>query len=168
MDRCKVVAERNHPRDTGRDEAAFLLAQLGAYAASKFAARMQSLDLTPALVGVLRFLARNPGSSQRELAEAIGMPASRLVAMADELERRELVMRVRDEHDRRSHRITLTGAGKAQLAAIAKQAQEHKRELLSALSVEEQEQLEDLLQRIAHEQGLKRGVHPGLTRGRPS
>jgi hypothetical protein len=40
--------------------------------------------------------------------------------------------------------------------------------LLSALTVVEQEQLEDLLQRIAHEQGLKRGVHPGLTRGRPS
>jgi len=129
---------------------------------------MQSLDFTPALVGVLRFLARNPGSSQRELAEAIGMPASRLVAMADELERRELVMRVRDEHDRRSHRITLTGAGKAQLKAIAKQAQEHKTELLRALSVEEQEQLEDLLQRIAREQGLKRGVHPGLTREQPS
>jgi DNA-binding MarR family transcriptional regulator len=127
-----------------------------------------AFDLTPALVGVLRFLARNPGSSQRELADAIGMPASRLVAMADELERRELVMRVRDEHDRRSHRITLTAAGKAQLEAIAKQAQEHKRELLSALSVAEQEQLEDFLQRIALEQGLKRGVHPGLTRGRPS
>src|ERR1700738_4914650 len=118
MDRGKVVGERNHPKDTGRDGAAFLLAQLGAHAASKFAARIQSLDLTPALVGVLRFLARNPGSSQRELADAIGMRASRLVAMADELERRELVMRVRDERDRRSHRITLTGAGKAQLEAI--------------------------------------------------
>src|SRR5258705_5760872 len=105
MDRCKVVAERNHPKDTGRDGAAFLLAQLGAHAASKFAARMQSLDLTPALVGVLRFLARNPGSSQRELADAIGMPASRLVAMADELEPRELVMRVLDQAHPRLHPV---------------------------------------------------------------
>src|SRR3979490_3589 len=105
MDRCKVVAERNHPRDTGRDGPAFLLAQLGAHAASKFAARMRTIDLTPPLAGVLRFLARNPGSTQRELAEAIGMPPSRLVAMVDELERRGLVHRVRNEQDRRSHRI---------------------------------------------------------------
>ena len=51
-----------------------MLAQLGAHAAWKFAARMQAISLTPALVGVLRFLARNPGATQRELAEAIGMP----------------------------------------------------------------------------------------------
>ncbi|MET2830994.1 MarR family winged helix-turn-helix transcriptional regulator [Mesorhizobium shangrilense] len=152
------------PADRERDGPAFLLAQLGAHAASKFAARMRAIDLTPPLVGVLRFLARNPGSIQKELADAIGMPASRLVAMADQLESRGLVCRVRDEEDRRSHRITLTAGGEAELAIIAREAREHKNELLAALSTEEQDQLAGLLQRVAIQQGLRLGVHPGLSR----
>jgi DNA-binding MarR family transcriptional regulator len=125
---------------------------------------MQAINLTPPLVGVLRFLARNPGSTQSELAEAIGMPPSRLVAMADELERRGFVRRVRDEQDRRSQRITLTAGGEAELATIAREAREHKNELLKALSAEEQGQLAELLQRIAVQQGLRPGIHPGLAR----
>jgi DNA-binding MarR family transcriptional regulator len=106
---CKLYEARpGMKKDPSNDGAAFLLAQVGAHAGAKFAARMQAIDLTPPLVGVLRFLARNPRSTQRELAEAIGMPASRLVAMIDELERRKFVGRVRDDEDRRSHRITLT------------------------------------------------------------
>jgi DNA-binding MarR family transcriptional regulator len=155
---------RKNPRGSERDGPAFLLAQLGAHAASKFAARMQAISLTPPLVGVLRFLARNPGSTQKELAEAIGMPPSRLVAIADELERRGLVRRMRDEQDRRSHRITLTAGGEAELAVISRAAREHKSELLAALSAEEQDQLAELLQRIAAQQGLRLGIHPGLSR----
>ena len=150
--------------DGGRDGAAFLLAQLGAHAAGKFAARMRALDLTPPLVGVLRFLVRNPGSTQKDLAEAIGMPPSRLVAMADELEGRGLVRRVRDEQDRRSQRITLTAAGAAELTTIGEEAKVHEEELLAALSEDERRQLVELLRRIAGHQGLRRGVHPGLSR----
>jgi DNA-binding MarR family transcriptional regulator len=84
--------------------------------------------------------------------------------MADELESRGLVRRVRDEQDRRSHRITLTAGGKAELAVIARAAREHKNELLAALSAEEQDQLAGLLQRIAAQQGLRLGIHPGLSR----
>jgi DNA-binding MarR family transcriptional regulator len=151
-------------RQRESDGSAFLLAQLGAHAASKFAARMRTVDLTLPLVGVLRFLARNPGATQRELAEAIGMPASRLVAMADELEGRGLVRRMRDAQDRRSHRITLTASGESELAVIAREAREHKNELLAALSAQEQAQLAELLQRIAAQQGLRPGIHPGLSR----
>jgi DNA-binding MarR family transcriptional regulator len=154
-------------KDPSNDGAAFLLAQVGAHAGAKFAARMQAIDLTPPLVGVLRFLARNPRSTQRELAEAIGMPASRLVAMIDELERRKFVGRVRDDEDRRSHRITLTAGGEAELTIIAKAAREHKNELLAALSPEEQEQLAGFLQRIAVQQRLRPGIHPGLSRRPP-
>jgi DNA-binding MarR family transcriptional regulator len=156
--------KKNPPTDAEAYGPAFLLAQLGAHAASKFGARMRAIDLTPPLVGILRFLARNPGSTQRELADAIGMPPSRLVAIADDLEGRGLVRRVRDEQDRRSHRISLTASGEGKLATIAKAAREHRNELLEALSAEEQDQLAELLQRIATQQGLRLGVHPGLSR----
>ena len=84
--------------------------------------------------------------------------------MVDELERRGLVHRVRNEQDRRSHRITLTAGGEAELAIIAREAREHKNQLLAALSAEEQDQLAGLLQRIASQQGLRLGIPPGLSR----
>jgi hypothetical protein len=36
--------------------------------------------------------------------------------------------------------------------------------LLTALSAEEQDQLAGLLQRVAAQQGLRLGIHPGLSR----
>ncbi len=65
---------------------AFLLAQLGAHAAGRFAERIAGLDLTPAQAGLLRLVARTPGRSQRELAGDLGMPPSRFVPFADKLE----------------------------------------------------------------------------------
>src|SRR3984893_3669601 len=115
-------------KDPSNDGAAFLLAQVGAHAGAKFAARVQAIDLTPPLVGVLRFLSRNRASRKRDLAEAVGRLAGRRAAMIDELERRKFVRRVRDDEDRRSHRITLTAGGEAELTIIAKAARQHKNE----------------------------------------
>ena len=72
---------------------AFLLAQIGAHAAAKFAERLGPLGLTPAHVGSLRVIAASAGSSQQEIAEQLGMFPSRLVALVDELQDRCLVER---------------------------------------------------------------------------
>lgn len=50
------------------------------------------------------------------------------------------------------------------LNRIGKVAREHQDALLSALSKEERHQLTSLLLRIADQQGLVRGVHPGYRR----
>ncbi|HVH89139.1 MAG TPA: hypothetical protein VM912_20650, partial [Terriglobales bacterium] len=51
---------------------------------------------------------------------------------------------------------------------IGKVAREHQDALLSALSGEERDELATLLRKIADQQGLARGVHPGYQRlGRP-
>ena len=142
--------------------AAFLLAQLGSHAASQFAARLAQLELMPAHAGVFSILAATPAITQQALATALGTLPSRLVAIVDELESKDLLERRPHESDRRSYALHLTEKGKATLHAIGKVAREHQQALLAGLSGDEQAALTDLLQRIADQQGLRRGVHPGF------
>lgn len=143
---------------------AFLLAQVGAHAASKFAERLGELELAPAHAGMLRMLRSAGGMTQQALATSLNMLPSRMVALVDELESRGLVERRENPDDRRSYSLELTDKGGAALEAIGHIGREHTRALLAALSEEEQRRLGSLLQRIADEQGLRRGVHPGYAR----
>src|ERR1700737_1318457 len=143
---------------------AFLLAQLGAHAAAAFAERIRPLELTPPQAGVLRRLGHFPGQSQRELADALGMHAPRLVALIDELEDRGLVARDRDPDDRRNYAISLTEEGRRTLAELAGVAREHELAITAALDDDERARLLALLRRLAEEQGLAPGVHPGFRR----
>lgn len=102
--------------------------------------------------------------SQRELATTLGMHASRLVGIVDELEAMELVKRQGNEDDRRANSLELTPKGRETLQSLSRVACDHNDALGAALSAEEREQLADLLQRIADQQGLTRGVHPGYGR----
>jgi DNA-binding MarR family transcriptional regulator len=144
--------------------AAFLLAQLGAHAAAKFAERLAPLDFTPAHAGILRILDRRGPVTQQALAGILGMFPSRLVGLVDQLESRGLIERRDHPDDRRSYALHLTEKGRVALQSIGRVAREHHKALLAALTVDEQRQLGQFLQRIADDQGLTRGVHPGYAR----
>ena len=152
------MAQGEHPRN---NSAAFLLAQLGAYASGQFAKRLEPLGFTPAHAGIVRIIAATPGLSQQELAAKLGMYASRLVAVIDDLEERGLIERRPSNSDRRLYALHLTKSGKDQLSAIGVIAREHGRDLLEGLSDEERSTLTALLERVAKKQGLQEGVHPG-------
>src|ERR1700723_3269195 len=145
-----------------KGQPAFLLAQLGAHAASQFAERLRVLDLAPADAGILRLLRISAGLSQQELASKLGIHPSRLVALLDNLEKRGFVERRANPDDRRLYSLHLTKGGEEALHGISKVAREHQESLLSALNSEERRSLAALLVRIAEEQGLTRGVHPGF------
>jgi DNA-binding MarR family transcriptional regulator len=102
--------------------------------------------------------------SQQQLAIALNIHPSRLVAILDELETRGLVERRGNPDDRRVYAVSLTEEGKGLLQRIAIIGREHNSALLKALKPSEREELASLLQRIADEQGLTRGVHPGFAR----
>jgi len=143
---------------------AFLLAQLGAHATYAFAHRMATLGLSPPHAGVLRILGTRSGLSQRALATLLGMFPSRLVLLVDELERMGLVGRRESSKDRRAWQLHLTPAGQEKLKAIGRLAREHDDEISAALGTDERKQLAALLRRIADQQGLRPGVHPGYRR----
>jgi DNA-binding MarR family transcriptional regulator len=165
MSKSKPSDGERRPR--GASSPAFLLAQVGAHAAAKFAERLATLDLTPSHTGTLRLIQVSEGLSQQALGAALGLVPSRLVVLIDELEQRRLVERRDHPTDRRSYALYLTDKGREVFKAIGRVAREHQETLLAALSDVEQAQLSSLLQRIAEEQGLRAGVHPGFSRMQP-
>jgi DNA-binding MarR family transcriptional regulator len=140
---------------------AFLLAAVGAHAAARFAGRVADLGLTPPQVGLLGLIAASPGQSQQAVAQVLGMPPSRLVGLVDALADRGLVERRRNPDDRRLHALHVTDAGEAMLAEIATIGRAHDEALCRSLDPGERETLRALLSRIAADQGLRPGIHPG-------
>jgi DNA-binding MarR family transcriptional regulator len=149
------------PRLEDPPGAAFLLAALGAHAAARFTERIAALDLTPAQTGLLRAIAGGPGQSQQAVAQLLGMPPSRLVALVDSVADRGLVERRRNPGDRRLHALHLTEDGVALLERIGTVGREHDEAILLSLDAEERVLLRTLLLRVAEDQGLTPGVHPG-------
>jgi DNA-binding MarR family transcriptional regulator len=146
---------------------AFLLAQVGAHAASKFGERLATIGLTPPEAGIFRLLAVSQGISQQDLSARLGVHPSRLVAILDELESRGLVERKPNAGDRRQYALHLTVKGKDTFARIGQIARQHQNALCLSLTEGEREKLAELLQKIADEQGLTPGVHPGYRRLQP-
>lgn len=164
---CNNYFQMNHD-EMQRGQPAFLLAQLGAHAASQFAERLGVVALTPPDAGILRSLRVTAGLSQQELAAKLQIHPSRLVAILDNLEKRGFVERRANPDDRRLYSLYLTGDGEGVLERIGRVAREHQEALLSALDGEERAKLAALLLKVADQQGLIRGVHPGYQRlGRP-
>jgi DNA-binding MarR family transcriptional regulator len=147
--------------------AAFLLTQLGAHAAGRYAEKVAALDLDPAQTGVLHLIARSPGRSQQALADQLGVAASRVVALVDGLEERGLLARRRSATDRRNYELHLTPDGERLLARLREVAKTHEQDVTAALTADERAQLVALLRKVADQQGLTPGVHPGYRRLAP-
>jgi len=81
---------------------------------------VSSLQLTPVQFSVLLLMENNPGRNQTEIANTLGILRPNFVAMLDVLESRELCVRVRSAHDRRSHNLMLTDKGRTTLARAKK------------------------------------------------
>jgi DNA-binding MarR family transcriptional regulator len=148
-----------HPRSS-----AFLVAQLGAHAAQRFASRLRDLELAPPHAGILRAVAAESGISQQALASMLGMVPSRLVALIDELEALGLLERRDNADDRRVYALHLTEKGAKAMTDIGRIARAHDDEICASLNEKERSALWSMLSRIADEQGLTAGVHPGFAR----
>jgi DNA-binding MarR family transcriptional regulator len=149
--------------DRAPSSVAFLLSQVGILASQRFARRIAEIGLHPPQFRVMNVIDAAEGRSQQQIAEAIGAPPSRMVAIVDELEDAGLVERRPQPSDRRVRALHLTAAGRRKLAAGRKIAAEHEEELMQGLSAADRERLAALLQKVVYEQGIGSGVHPGLS-----
>ncbi len=159
---CRVATTSRPKRAaTGRTDVAFLLAQLGAYAAERFGERAATLEFSRPQAGLLRLIGGAPGQSQQAIAGRLGLPPSRLVGLVDGLEQRGLVERRRSPADRRNHALHLTPAGAAALAELADAAAAHEADICAPLSAAERTRLAELLGKLAAAHGLAPSIHPG-------
>ena len=141
---------------------AFLLSQLGFHVAAGFGRRLAPHHLLPAHAGILRIIDHERGISQQKLARTLGIFPSRLVLVLDDLEQRGLINRTISAQDRRKCALQMTKRGQETLRVIWRVGQEHQKQLCAALSVREQATLLQLLSKLARQQGLAEGIHPGF------
>ena len=116
-----------------------------------FAASMGAAAITPGQFGVLTVIDSNPGLSQTQLGNALGIDRSTVVAVIDRLEERGLVARQPAPNDRRSHALHLSDDGRSTLHRLTERVRAHEREIARHLSTEEQARLIELLRRVARE-----------------
>src|SRR5262245_31097509 len=76
-----------------------------------FIRTLAAIDIGPAQYSMLVVIAANPGLSQSDLADRLGIERARLVRLLDKLERRGLTQRLNSRNDRRSHALRLTREG---------------------------------------------------------
>jgi DNA-binding MarR family transcriptional regulator len=108
---------------------------------------MESLDLTPALFGLLNFLGAREGAIQQEIGSAMGIDPSTMVALVDKLERAGLARRRPHPDDRRAREVLITAKGRRALERARRMAAEVEEEVLQGLSASERRQLLALLRR---------------------
>jgi DNA-binding MarR family transcriptional regulator len=149
--------------DKAPSSLAFLLSQVGTHAARRFSKRLEAAGLQPPQFRVLNMVDAAEGQSQQAIGEAIQAPASRMVAIVDELEERGLVERRPHPKDRRIRALHLTREGRRALSRGRGIAMEHEAELVRGLSAADRRRLVTLLQTVVDEQGIGSGVHPGLS-----
>jgi DNA-binding MarR family transcriptional regulator len=141
---------------------AFMLSSLGYAVSRRFQEMLGPLELEPGEFALLRAVAASDGEAQNALAERLHISPSWMVAIVDDLERRELLERRPHERDRRVRNLHLTAAGKKLLKQAERRAQQFDGEVTESLSEAELEQLLALLQRVAAGLDLKPGAHAAL------
>ena len=150
------VAERNF-RSVG-----FMLSTLGYATSRAFHRVLAPLELEPSQFAVLRSVGSDGGQSQQALAGRLRISPSRVVAIVDDLEARQLLERRPHPSDRRVRNLHVTSRGRELLDQAIELARQHEQRLGEGLTDAERTQLLDLLDKLATSLDLTRGAHAAL------
>lgn len=127
----------------------FLLARANALTLASANAALAEHGLKARSYSVLALAADDVRPTQRELAEFLRLDPSQVVALIDDLERRQLVARQTDPADRRANVLVATDAGRALFARAQDSARAVERGLLAAVTPEEHQRLAEFLRLLA-------------------
>jgi DNA-binding MarR family transcriptional regulator len=143
-----------------------MLSSLGYVISRRFHQVLAPLELEPGEFALLRAVAAGEGEAQNTLAERLRISPSWMVAIVDELERRDLLERKPHARDRRIRNLHLTAAGKKLLKQAERQAQQFDRQVTKPLDEAELGRLLDLLDRVAAGLELEPGAAHAALRER--
>ena len=131
-----------------RSDLLFLLNDLGRLLRTEADRRAKAHGMTRAQWGILVWLEREPGLSQRELAEVLEVEPITVARLVDRLERNGMVERRADRSDRRVWRLHLTTAALPVLADIHHHREAMTQSLTEGMPQEAQERLVNALARM--------------------
>src|SRR5262245_8094590 len=123
----------------------YFIRRLQLWVFQDFIRTLSPIDISPAQYSVLVVIAANPGLSQSDLADRLGIERARLVRLLDRLERRGLTQRLPSRTDRRSHALRLTREGQRILKLAKMLAGQHEAHLAERLGSERRKSLINVL-----------------------
>jgi DNA-binding MarR family transcriptional regulator len=103
---------------------------------------------TPRQSAVLLTVAQEPGVSQVNLSDQLGLDANTLSSIVSRMLRKRLIRRERSTTDKRRYGLQVTEAGYRQLAQFLPSVGKYQQRVGRRLSADEREQLIVLLQRL--------------------
>jgi len=127
----------------------FLLVRVGFAIKSRAVDEFERTGFSPYHHSVLALLDEGARDTQAAIADALQLDRGTLVGLLDGLEEHGLVERHRDPSDRRRHVVSLTPAGRRQLAEFRTVVASLDEEFLAPLSEEDRTTLLALLSQIA-------------------
>ena len=117
------------------------------------AGRMANVHLAPLSLDtrhytVLAVLAAGAGSSQRTIAETLGLDRATVVALVDRLESQGLARRAQSRADRRANAVELTAKGRRVLKRAESSMEACELGFVAGLPADERDQLTRILERL--------------------
>src|SRR6059058_1666801 len=127
----------------------FLTKRLGALVKEKTIAAFEEAGASAFHYAVLAVVDEGVRETQSTIADALGYDPSYLVGVLDELEAGGQLERRRDPADRRRHLVTMTPAGKKQLARLRTIHEQVDHDFFGSLTATEVKTLQRLLAKVA-------------------
>jgi len=125
-----------------------------------FFASFAPFDIRPAQFSVLTVIERNPGLTQSQVAEALGIKRTNFVGMLDALEARGLTERRPAARDKRSYALHLTAEGAALMRKLKPVLKAHEGRVIAKVGEEGRDRLVELLHEIAGRDAPRNGARP--------
>lgn len=130
--------KQHHKHHHSDNELGGLLDRCGHYFVHRIGGKKRGQD------SILTVISQHPGITQKELGEILSIQPASVSELLMKLEKKGLVLREKDEQDRRSVKVRLTEDGHTHLA----EPEEKSADPFQVLSTEEQEQLRCLLEKL--------------------
>jgi len=123
-----------------------------------FFAAFAPFDIRPAQFSVLTVIERNPGLTQSQVAEALGIKRTNFVGMLDALEARGLTERRPAARDKRSYALYLTAEGAGLMRRLKPVLKVHETRMIAKVGEDGRAALIALLREIAEGRELHNGA----------
>jgi DNA-binding MarR family transcriptional regulator len=129
-------------------QSGFLARRLQQIGVSIFLEETEALDITPLQYAVMAAARAAPGVDQIGVSDNVGLDRTTVVGIVDRLERKGLMKRRADPHDRRVRQLFLTDAGQTRLVELQPALDHVHRRLLDPLTEDERESLMRLIGKV--------------------